>query len=333
MISPDPPANAYVLISPCRDEAAYVQRTIDAVVAQTVQPQRWIIVDDGSTDATPQILQAAAQQHRFITVMRRGDRGTRSVGPGVVDAFYAGYEALQGESYGYLCKLDMDLDLPPRYFEILRDRMVANPRIGTCSGKPYFIDSSRNSSGALISERCGDETSVGMTKFYRRACFEQIGGFVREVMWDTIDCHRCRMAGWIACSWDEPDLRFTHLRAMGSSHKGILAGRMRLGYGQYFMGTAPLYMAVSVLYRMAHPPLGIGGLAMGWGYLWNGIRRSPRYPDRAFRTFLQRYHWQCLVKGKAHATTTLNAQQRAVWDAVWATHPAQPTAHDPSSKL
>ena len=88
-----------------------------------------------------------------------------------------------------------------------------------------------------MSERHGDDTSLGMTKFYRVACFKAIGGFVREVMWDGIDCHRCRMKGWIACSWDEPELRFVHLRPMGSSQQSIYAGRMRHGSGQYFMGT------------------------------------------------------------------------------------------------
>ncbi len=78
--------------------------------------------------------------------------------------------------------------------------MHNNPRLGTCSGKPYFEDG-----GSLVSEKCGDEMSVGMTKFYRVECFQEIGGFVREVMWDGIDCHRCRMLGWIAASWNDPN--------------------------------------------------------------------------------------------------------------------------------
>ena len=114
------------------------------------------------------------------------------------------------------------------------DKMEADPRLGTCSGKPYML-----LNGKLVSEKCGDENSVGMTKFYRVECFEQIGGFVRQVMWDGIDGHRCRMLGWIAASYDEPDLRFIHLRPMGSSHKGIFTGRIRHGFGQYFMGTSP----------------------------------------------------------------------------------------------
>ena len=204
----------YVLISPCRDEAAYMRRTLDSVAAQAAPPTLWVIIDDGSTDDTPRILAEYAARLPYIRIVRRDDRGRRAVGPGVIEAFYAGLETVdlgKGE-FDYLCKLDLDLDLPPRYFEHLMERMEADPRLGTCSGKPYFPHPETR---RLISEGCGDETSVGMTKFYRVRCFQDIGGFVRQVMWDGIDNHRCRMLGWKACSWDEPDLRFVHLRPMG----------------------------------------------------------------------------------------------------------------------
>ncbi len=230
----------YCLITPCRDEAAYARRTLDSVVHQSVPPDLWVIVDDGSTDETPAILDEYAARHEFIRVVRRADRGSRKVGPGVIDAFYAGYESIDFSEFDYLCKLDLDLDLPPRYFAILIGRMEADPRLGTCSGKPYF-----QQGGRLVSEKCGDENSVGMTKFYRRCCFEQVGGFVREVMWDGIDGHRCRMLGWIAASWDEPDLRFVHLRPMGTSQTSWWTGRVRHGFGQYFMGTGPFYLTAS----------------------------------------------------------------------------------------
>jgi biofilm PGA synthesis N-glycosyltransferase PgaC len=297
----------YLLVTPCRDEAAYARRTLDSVVNQTVLPRTWIIVDDGSTDETPAILAAYAARHPWIRVVRRDDRGKRAVGPGVVDAFYAGLAAVDADSYEFQCKFDLDLDIPPRYFEILIDRMRAEPRLGTCSGKPYFIDPA---TGAQISEKCGDEMSVGMTKFYRTACFNDIGGYVREVMWDGIDCHRCRMRGWIACSWDDPELRFIHLRPMGSSQKSIWTGRMRHGYGQYFMGTGLVYMTASAVFRMAHPPYVLGGLAMWWGYVRSALRGAPRYDDLAFRRFLRRYQWQCLVRGKHRATEDLHARIR-----------------------
>ena len=157
---------------------------------------------------------------------------TASSGGGVIDAFYAGYDTINPDDFDYVCKLDLDLDIPPRYFEALMKRMEADPRIGTCSGKPYMqLD------GKLVSEKCGDENSVGMIKFYRTDCFKQIGGFVRMLMWDGIDCHRCRMLGWIAVSWDDPEIRFVHLRPMGTSHKNWWTGRVRHGVGQYYMGT------------------------------------------------------------------------------------------------
>ncbi|TMF52933.1 MAG: glycosyltransferase family 2 protein [Chloroflexi bacterium] len=303
------PGRRYVLITPCRDEAAFARRTLESVTAQSVRPALWVIVDDGSSDATPAILAEYAARFDFIRIVRRKDRGRRSVGPGVVEAFYAGLETIDLTRFDYLCKLDLDLELPKRYFELLMQRMEAEPRLGTCSGKPYYP----MSDGRLMSEDCGDETSVGMTKFYRVECFRQVGGFVREVMWDGIDCHRCRMLGWIARSWDDPELRFVHLRPMGSSENGILTGRLRSGRGQYFMGTGFAYITASALYRAMRPPLVIGGLAMWWGYVASLIRRAPRYDELEFRRFLRSYQWDCLLRGKSAATRRLDDRQAARW--------------------
>jgi glycosyltransferase involved in cell wall biosynthesis len=313
----------YCLVTPCRDEARYARRTLDSVVGQAEPPARWIIVDDGSKDDTPRILEEYASRFPYIRIVRRPDRGDRKLGGGVIDAFYEGYGALDPSGFEYLCKLDLDLDLPPRYFQILMDRMEADPRIGTCSGKPYFFPQGVPDAPAsfpledttgLVSEKIGDENSVGMTKFYRTACFRQIGGFVREVMWDGIDGHRCRQLGWIAASWDEPELRFLHLRPMGTSHKNWWTGRVRHGFGQYFMGTTPAWMLASAAYRMTRPPRIVGGIAMLYGYLRSMILRKPRYGDEEFRSFLRRYQWACLLHGKARATAETEARQAALWN-------------------
>jgi glycosyltransferase involved in cell wall biosynthesis len=293
----------YCLISPCRDEADYAQSTLDTVLRQSVRPERWIIVNDGSTDESPAILARYARRHPWITVIHRSSN-ERRLGGGVVDAFYEGLGHVNIEEFDFICKLDMDLKLPERYFEILIDRMHKNPRLGTCSGKPYYpLKSNRDNSfdGPLLSEACSDDMSVGMTKFYRVECFQEIGGFVREVMWDGIDCHRCRMLGWEAASWDEPELRFLHLRPMGSSHRGILTGRVRHGFGQHFMGTAPSYMLASAAYRMTRPPFVVGGLAMLWGYAKSVWQRRPQYDDTEFRRFVRHYQWLCLTRGRRYA--------------------------------
>jgi hypothetical protein len=108
--------------------------------------------------------------------------------------------------------------------------------------------------------------SVGMTKFYRVGCFRDIGGFVRQVIWDGIDYHRARMLGWIAESMDLEPIRFVDLRPQGASHKGIWTGRVRVGFGQYFMGTSPLYYLAVFIYRIPTYPVPIGSAAMLWAY-------------------------------------------------------------------
>jgi biofilm PGA synthesis N-glycosyltransferase PgaC len=300
----------YVLVSPCRDEALYMRRTLDSVAGQTRPPALWVVVDDGSTDDTPSILEEYGKKLPYLRIHRRSDRGRRSVGPGVIEAFYAGLETVDLDEFEQVCKLDLDLDLPPRYFEVLIERMKGNPRLGTTSGKPYFVSPK---TGTLVPEVCGDEMSVGMTKFYRTVCFREIGGFVRQVMWDGIDCHRCRMLGWIAESVDDEPLRFVHLRPMGSSQKGIWTGRVRSGFGQYFMGTSPLYFLASAAFRLPKHPVLYGSAAMLWGYLSSALRGLPRYEDPGFRRFIRRYQHSCLLHGKREATRRLNEAQAAVW--------------------
>jgi len=313
----------YCVITPCRDEAAFARRTLDSVTSQSEPPALWVIVDDGSKDETPAILAEYAARFPFIRVVTRGDRGDRKVGGGVIDAFYAGFDNIDANDFDYVCKLDLDLILPPGYFAGLMNRMEAEPRIGTCSGKPYYFASGApahadfplGGQDGLVSEKLGDENAVGASKFYRTTCFREIGGFVRQVMWDGIDGHRCRQLGWIAISWDDPDLRFVHLRPMGTSHKNWWTGRTRWGFGQYFMGTAPVYMLASAAYRMTRPPVVVGGLAMAHGYFKSLLEQQPRYGDDEFRRFLRRYQWACLLRGKKRATADLNARQEAVWRA------------------
>jgi glycosyltransferase involved in cell wall biosynthesis len=313
----------YCLITPCRDEAQYARRTLDSVTAQSVPPALWVIVDDGSRDDTPGILAEYADRFPYIRTIRRPDRGDRRVGGGVIDAFYTGYDTIDPNQFDYVCKLDLDLDMPPRYFEILMQRMESNPRLGTCSGKAYFPSGGAQALPprfpltdltTFISETIGDDHSLGMAKFYRTSCFAQIGGFIRQIAWDGIDSHRCRQLGWIAASWDDPDLRFVHLRPMGSSHKNLWTGRVRHGFGHYFMGTSPVWMIASSAFRMTRPPVILGGIAMLWGYFRSMVRGDPRYEGADFRRFLRRYQWACLVKGKSRALKDLDMQQGSVWN-------------------
>lgn len=300
----------FLIISPCRNEADYMRKTLDSMVAQTLTPTLWLIVDDGSTDETPEILAEYTAKHDWIRVVPKPDRGHRAVGPGVIEAFYVGMDNIDPTEFDYLSKLDLDLDLPPRYFEILIGRMEVDPRIGTCSGKPYI-----RRGGVLVSEKKSDDMSVGMTKLWRRTCFEAIGGLVREVMWDAIDCHKARQLGWKAISWDEPDLQFEHLRPMGSSQVSIYTGRRRHGFGQYFMGTDPLYFFATAVFRGLEPPYVLGGLAMLQGYWAAWFRGDKRLDDPELRKFIRRYQRRTLFSGRARAMQEAEAEGAALFQA------------------
>lgn len=287
---------AYLLISPCRNEETYLEQSIKSVIAQSKLPDQWIIVDDGSTDSTPAILEKYSRLHPWIKIVHRENRGKRAVGPGVIEAFNFGLAQTNICDFEFLCKLDLDLELPSRYFEILIHQMIANPRLGSCSGKSY-IKVGEN----LVNENKGDDTSLGMTKFYRTQCFLEIGGFVQEVMWDGIDCHRSRMMGWAACSWDKQEIRFVHLRPMGSSQDSIYAGRMRHGYGQYFMGTSLPYLIAASVSRVNETPKVVGSICTILGWIKSMLSNKKRYEDQHFRKFLQDYQKLVLLKGKGSA--------------------------------
>ena len=291
----------YLVISPCRDEAGFIQFTIDSMAAQTQPPTTWLIVDDGSKDETPRILAAAAARYPFIRAVRREDRGKRSVGPGVIDAFYFGLSQVNLDDYDYVCKFDADLEIPPRYFERCMEHFEEDPWLGTLSGKLQLKLGDK-----YVTERIGDENSVGAAKFYRVACFKDIGGFVRGVCWDGIDGHMCRLKGWIARSIDEPELRITHLRLMGSSDQNVWTGRVRWGRGKYFMGSAPYYVAAVALYRAIERPFLLGGLGILWGYVKAGLERAPRMDDPAYLRQLRRFELESLVLGKRRTVARHN---------------------------
>mgnify|MGYP000278571656 CR=1 FL=1 len=122
----------YVVISPCRNEANYMRQTLDSVISQSIRPEKWVIVDDGSTDDTPRILEDYARRNPWIKIVTRENRGRRAVGHGVIDAFYAGYATIDSNEYDYLCKLDLDLRLPPRYFQISTPWWLA-PALPVCT--------------------------------------------------------------------------------------------------------------------------------------------------------------------------------------------------------
>jgi glycosyltransferase involved in cell wall biosynthesis len=288
----EPAGRRIVIVAPVRDEAEYLQGTIDSIVAQKLKPVEWLLVDDGSTDDTYAIAERASREHPWIRVIKRQDRGVRAVGPGVVEAFYFGYDQILTTDYDFICKMDGDIEIGPDYFSTLVDYFEKDPQLGAASGKIFLEEG-----GGLVEERASDEMVAGMVNFYRRQAFQAIGGFVRQVHWDGIAYHKARITGWRTRSIRNPKLAIIHKRLMGSSHQGIWHGRMRWGRGQYFMGTHPVYIIPMGVYRMAEKPFVIGGLGIICGYFKALLEGMQRYEDPGFRESLHAWQFEKLKIG------------------------------------
>nr|WP_269204546.1 glycosyltransferase [Motilibacter deserti] len=297
------------MISPCRDEAQLLMRTAESVLGQSELPARWVIVDDGSQDETPQLLSALAAERPFIEIVTRQDRGERKLGSGVVHAFNAGLETVSLDDYDYVCKLDLDLVLPADYFATMMDLCEEDPRLASVSGKPYY----HGAEGQRVWEPCGDENCVGMAKFYRVLAFQQVGGFVPELMWDGIDCHTSRMLGWRSRAVGTEAVAFEHLRAMGSSDRSILRGRRRHGRGQWFMGSSLPYVLASAVLRLRVQPYVSGSLHMMAGYAAAAASRMPRHDDVQFRRQVRRFQRESLLLGKGRAIARWESRTAEEW--------------------
>ena len=284
-----PPVVPLAVISPVRDEEEYVRKTLDSMVAQTVQPQEWLLVDDGSTDDTRAIIESYAANHPWIRVIGRDDRGYRQLGSGVIVAFNFGRERLESKNYEYIAKLDGDMSFPPRYLEIMLEKLQSDPQLAAVSGKVF-----RPEKGDYVEEFIINDMVAGQFKLYKRSAFDDIGGFTQTILWDGIDIHRCRIKGYKTLSFHHPEARLVHHRLMGSSDENVFKGRVRLGRGIWFMGYHPLYAIASGLYRTHEKPYVLGGVIIIASYLYAALRREPRFDDHEFVRDLQRWQLQKL---------------------------------------
>lgn len=208
MVSPD---TKYVVVTPVRDEEAYLPFTIESMAKQTVRPQEWVIVDDGSTDKTPEIIDEYASKYSWIRAVHRKDRGFRKWGGGIIEAFYAGYEALTCTDWEFMCKLDGDLSFKPGYFESTFKKFEERPRLGIGGGVLYHMDGAHK-----IPELHPVFHVRGGVKIFRRNCWEAIGGFWIGPGSDTVDEVKANMLGWNTMSF--LDLEIEHHRWTGEAY-------------------------------------------------------------------------------------------------------------------
>lgn len=273
---------SYVVISPVRNEAEHLPGTIQSMVAQTIHPDRWIVVDDGSTDATAELARRASVDHPWIQLRQRPDRGFRQAGGGVIDAFYDGYQSVAGQPWSFVVKFDGDLSFAPDYFERCFARFAAQPRLGIGGGLVCNLKA-----GALVEESSVDPQFHvrGATKIYRRECWEAIGGLLRAPGWDTLDEVKANMLGWTTETFR--DIPILHHRPAGGAY-GTWPNLVKNGLANYIAGYHPLFMFVKCLRRLLVKPYGIGGLGLFAGFLGGYLRRVPRVPDPELIRYFRR---------------------------------------------
>ena len=275
------PANIkYVLVTPVRDEEAYIALTIESVARQTVLPKEWVIVNDGSTDKTGQVIDEYARQYPWIRTVHRQDRGYRKWGAGIIEAFYDGFHALSCSDWDFLCKLDGDLSFEPDYFEGMWKKFSANPRLGIAGGYLYHVENGRKTiEGHPVFHVRGG------AKIYRRQCWDALGGLWVGPGSDTADEVKANMLGWSSQSF--PDLEIRHHRWTGASW-GRWGGEVKNGKTDYVSGYHPLFILAKAGARLFQRPFFLGSIALVYGYIQAHLQRIPRVDDPALIRYLRR---------------------------------------------
>ncbi len=270
----------YVLITPARNEERFVAKTLESMVAQTLLPERWVIVDDGSTDQTPEIVQRYAVHYPWMQLVRLPQRADRSFAR-KVHAFNAGLERLRTLEFEVIGNLDADLSFDSDYLEFLMRKFSEDPRLGV-AGTPFVengYDSARDSFE-------GENHVAGGCQLFRRQCFEEIGGYIGNPAGgvDWIAVTTARMKGWKTCSF--PEKRFHHYRSLGTAERGVFASLFSYGEKDYYLGGSPVWQLFRVCYRSAKHP--VGGFVLLAGYCWAALRRIKRPVSRELMCFHRR---------------------------------------------
>jgi poly-beta-1,6-N-acetyl-D-glucosamine synthase len=260
---------SYALITPARNEAQFIEMTIKSVVSQTRRPAKWVIVSDGSTDGTDEIVKKYVAQHDWIELVRQPERAERNFA-GKAVAFKAGYARLGGVRYDIIGNLDADISMDEDYFAFLMSKFAETPRLGV-GGTPYREENSNAGNQPLDLEHVS-----GACQMFRRECFEAIGGYpqVRSGGIDLIAVFSARANGWQTRRFTE---KFCwHHRKMGEAHHTGYRERFHRGRMDYLLGSHPLWEIFRSMYQMKNRPYFIGGLLIMTGYVWTFLRGVER---------------------------------------------------------
>jgi glycosyltransferase involved in cell wall biosynthesis len=269
----------YVLITAAHNEEAFIERTIESMIHQTILPVKWVIVDDGSTDATPNIVSHHLEKHPWIEMVRQPQRHDRTFAA-KVQAFNAGYKRVNGLRYEIIGNLDADISFEKDHFEFLLKRFLADPALGVAG--TVFREKGYSSESDSFE---GYKHVPGQCQLFRTQCWKEIGGYIphRAGGIDWIAVTTARMKGWKTRSFREKF--FFHHRRLGTAERRVLSSLFSYGEKDYYLGGHPGWELFRVAYQVSKRPYLFAGLALGAGYCWALLRRAPRAVSRDLMAF------------------------------------------------
>ena len=269
----------YVLITPARNEEKHIEELIRSMISQTVLPSKWVIVNDGSTDATASIVGQYLAKYDWIELVNLPTHRDRTFAA-KVHAFEAGLEKVKNLGYQIIGNLDSDVSFDADYCEFLLNKFQEDPSLGVAG--TIFREEGYSSAADSFE---GQTHVAGGCQLFRRRCFEEIGGYVPNKAGgiDWIAVTTARMTGWKTRSFREKS--FFHYRTLGTAGRSPLASLFSYGEKDYYLGGHPLWELFRVTYRTVKRPYIVGGLALGLGYCWAFLCRTPRPVSPELMTF------------------------------------------------
>jgi biofilm PGA synthesis N-glycosyltransferase PgaC len=280
-------ATKYIIITPVRDEQAYIEQTIQSMIKQTLLPIEWIIVNDGSSDKTGEIINKYSELYSWIHAVHRNNRGFRKAGGGVIEAFYDGYCSLKSDNWDYIVKLDGDLSFDNEYFENCFSAFKSNSNLGIAGGMIYNLIK-----GNLVLEKPPLFHVRGATKIYKKACWDAIGGLINAPGWDTLDEVKANMLGWKTQSLE--DLKVVHHRFTGQAD-GSWQDAVKNGTANYISGYHPIFMLAKCIKRIFERPYFIRSLGLYYGFISGYCKGIPQVDDKNLITYLRQQQMKKLL--------------------------------------
>ena len=280
---------AYVLITPARNEAKFIELTLKSVVAQTVLPLKWVIVSDGSTDGTDDIVKKYVADHPWMELIRLPERRERHFA-GKVHAFNAGYVRVAGLKYDIIGNLDGDVSFDEEYFDFLLRKFAENPRLGV-AGTPF-----REGSFQYDYRFTNIEHVSGQCQLFRRECFEEIGGYVPRKIGgiDLVAVTTARMKGWQTRTF--PEKPYLHHRQMGTAAANVWVAPFKVGRADYILGSHPVWEFARCIYQAIRPPILLGGSLRFAGFVWAMMSKAGKQVPADFVQFRRKEQMHRLRK-------------------------------------